>query len=469
MTKQRVHSFTDDVLADHDATGIAALIRERKISAEEATAAAIARARKVNGELDAVEFEAYARALVESRTLKTGNFAGVPTFIKDNVDVIGMPSRYGSRATSEKPARRNDPFVSQFMRLGFTVLGKSRLPEFGFNATTEFSDRGPAHNPWCTAYSTGGSSGGSAALVASGVVPVAHGNDGGGSIRIPSSCNGLIGMKPSRGRFIVSQMARSLPINIIGDGVLTRSVRDTARFFHGMEQVWRNVKLPPVGDISGPGKKRLRIGLVMDSITGIPSCAETQKTVNDTAALMESLGHRVEPMKVPVEKIFIEDFTLYWGFLAFSISTFGRLIVSFDFDASKLEPFSRGLVRYFRKRMIQTPGMLYRLRRSSADYEAALMGYDAVLSPVLAHAVAELGYLHPDVEFDELFRRLIEYVSFTPVNNVSGSPAVTLPMGESANGVPVGVQFMAANGRERTLLEIAYELEEAHPWRKITG
>ncbi len=469
MTAQRVHSFTDDVLADHDATGIAALIRDRKISAEEAAAAAIARARKVNGELNAVAFEAYERALVESRSDKTGIFAGVPTFIKDNVDVMGMPTRYGSQATSAKPARRDDPFAAQLMRLGFTVLGKSRLPEFGFNATTEFSDQDPAHNPWRTAYSTGGSSGGSAALVASGVVPVAHGNDGGGSIRIPSSCNGLIGMKPSLGRFIVCQMARSLPINIIGDGLLTRSVRDTARFFNGMEQVWQNSKLPPVGDIQGPGKKRLRIGLVMDSITGIPSCGETCKTVNDTAALMESLGHRVEPMKVPVEKIFIEDFTLYWGFLAFSISTFGRLIVSFDFDASKLEPFSRGLVRYFRKRMMKTPGMLYRLRRCAADYDAALAGYDAVLSPVLAHTVAELGYLHPDIEFDELFRRLIEYVSFTPVNNASGSPAITLPMGADANGVPVGVQFMAATGRERTLLEIAYEIEEAHPWRKITG
>jgi amidase len=206
----------------------------------------------------------------------------------------------------------------------------------------------------------------------------------------------------------------------------------------------------------------------MDSITGIPTCCETCKAVNDTASLLEKLGHHVEPMAVPVSKVFIEDFTLYWGFLAFSISTFGRLILSLDFDASKLEPFSRGLASYFRKRMKHTPGMLYRLRRSSADYDAALKGYDAVLSPVLAHTVAELGYLHPDVEFDELFRRLIGYVSFTPINNASGSPAITLPMGASANGVPLGVQLMAANGQERTLLEIAYELEAAHPWRKIT-
>jgi amidase len=469
MAAQRVHSFTDDVLADYDATGIAELIRERKISAEEAAVAAIARARKVNGELDAIEVEAYERALAESRIPKSGIFAGVPTFIKDNVDVIGMPTRHGSRATSAKPARRNDPFVSQFMQLGFTVLGKSRLPEFGFNATTECSGRSPAHNPWNTAYSTGGSSGGSAALVASGVVPVAHGNDGGGSIRIPSSCNGLIGMKPTRGRFIFSAMASTLPVKIVGDGLLTRSVRDTARFYHGMEQIWRNKKLAPVGEVTGPGKKRLRIGLVVDSITGIPTCPETRKVINDTAVLMESLGHRVDPMKVPVDKVFIEDFTLYWGFLAFSISTFGRLILSFDFDASKLEPFSLGLAQYFRKHMMKTPGMLYRLSRGAADYDAALAGYDAVLSPVLAHAVAELGYLHPDVEFDELFRRLIGYVSFTPVNNASGSPAITLPMGASANGVPIGVQFMAANGQERTLLEIAYEIEEARPWRKITG
>lgn len=469
MSNKPVHAFTNDVLADHDATAIAELIQSRKISAVEAAKAAIARAGRINDAIDAIEFEAFERALADARTPRGGVFSGVPAFIKDNVEVEGMPARYGSLATTAGPCAKNDPFAEQFLRLGFTVLGKSRLPEFGFNATTEFSSRNPARNPWNTDYSTGGSSGGSSALVAAGVVPIAHANDGGGSIRIPASCCGLVGMKCTRGRFIDSTMARSLPVNIISEGVVTRSVRDQARFFLGMERAWRNRKLPEIGEVAGPGKKRLRIGLVMDSVTGVPTDPETRGVVEDTIALLEKLGHRVEPMPIPAPESFLGDFTLYWAFLAFSLGTFGKILMSRDFDAGKFEPFSVGLKRYFLKRMMRTPGMLYRLRRSTVWYDRAQQGYDAVLTPVLAHTVAKLGYLHPDVEFDVLFKRLIGYVSFTPINNATGSPAITLPMGADSRGVPLGIQFMAARGGERTLLELAFEIEEAHPWKKITG
>lgn len=468
MSSKRVHAFGNDVLGDLDATGIAELIRNRQISAEEAVAAAIARAEAVNEHINAIEIPSFDRARQEARTPLSGLFAGVPTFIKDNSDVEGLPTRHGSLATSTQAVKSHGAFTRQYLQQGFTVMGKSRLPEFGFNATTEFASRQPARNPWHTDYSTGGSSGGSAALVAAGVVPIAHANDGGGSIRIPAACCGLVGLKPTRGRFIDSEMTRSLPLNIIGEGVVTRSVRDTAAFFHGMEQTWRNDKLPAVGHVQQGNKRRLRIGLVMDSITGIPTCPETRLAVEDTVALLESLGHRVEVMPMPVPQSFLEDFTLYWAMLSYLLSSLGKLTLSRDFDARQLDPFSQGLAAHYRKRFLKTPMMLYRLNRTAQLYAQALQQYDAVISPVLAHAVPEIGHLHPDTDFDTMFERLVRYVSFTPLNNAAGSPAISLPLGSSPNGVPIGVQFQAAHGDEKTLLELAYELELAQPFRKIT-
>ncbi len=469
MTDKRVHAFTeDDALGSYDATGIAGLIRERRISPEAAASAAIARAEKVKDALEPIAFEAFEKALADSRKPLSGFFAGVPTFIKDNSEVKGMPMRQGSAATSPKPLKKDGHFVEQFLKMGFIVMGKSRLPEFGFTATTEYAKDKPCRNPWHTDYSSGGSSGGSAAMVAAGVVPIAHGNDGGGSIRIPAACCGLVGLKPTRRRFIDSQTARLLPVNIISEGVLTRSVRDTAGFFHAMEQVWKNKKLPPVGLVTSPGKKRLRIGLVIDSITGTPTCPETRAVVERTAALLESMGHHIEPMQIQVPESFIEDFKLYWTMLAYLMISFGKIIVSRDFDARRVDNYSRSLVKYYKKHIKSTPGMLYRLPRSAGEYQQGIRGYDAILSPVLAHTVAEVGYLHPDIEFETLFGRLINYVSFTPLNNASGSPAISLPLGADSKGVPIGVQLQSASGTESTLLEIAYELEEAQPWRKIT-
>lgn len=469
MTANRVHAFADDVLADHDAVALAGLIQRREISAVEAAKAAIARAGKVNGVLNAIELATFEAALRDAAKPGSGVFAGVPTFIKDNTDLEGLPTRHGSRAVNPLPAKKHGSFARQYLAQGFTVLGKSSLPEFGFNATTEFAGEHPTRNPWNPAYSSGASSGGSAALVAAGVVPIAHANDGGGSIRIPAACCGLVGLKPTRGRFIDSEQAKSLPINVIGEGVVTRSVRDTAQFFAGMERTWRNPKLAPVGDVQGPGKKRLRIGVVTDSITGTPTCAETRAVLDETARLLEAAGHRIEPMPLPVEKWFIEDFTMYWGFLAFMVGHTGRFTLSPHFDRTALDPFSQGLAALFRKKFLKAPRMFWRLRRTEQLYAEGIRGYDAVLSPVLAHAVPPLGHLAPDVPFDTLFERLLRYAAFTPLNNTSGTPAISLPMGACGNGLPIGMQLAGTHGAERTLLELAFELEAAKPFRKIQG
>ena len=467
-TSKRVHAFTDDALGTHDAVALANLIRKGKLSATEVAQAAIARARSVADKLNAIEITAYDQALAQTHLpARPGVFAGVPTFIKDNADLEGFPTRNGTRSYTPKVAEENGPYTAQYLAQGFTVLGKSQMPEFGFNASTEFEGEHPTRNPWNTDYSPGGSSGGSAALVAAGVVPIAHANDGGGSIRVPAACCGLVGLKPTRNRHLNNKAAQSMPINIVSEGVVTRSVRDTAYFHYGMETVYRNPKLKPIGKVEGPSQRKLRLGLVIDSITGTPTCPETRAVVEDVARLMEKLGHRVEPMQIGVPSSFIEDFTLYWSLLAFMMGSLGKLILGSDFDAQRLDPFTRGLVEQYRKNFWRTPAALWRLNRSAHLYAEMIKPYDAVLSPVLGHTVPRLGHLSPAQGYESLMERLSRYIVFTPLNNAAGSPAIALPAGMSSDGLPIGVQFQAAHGEERTLLDLAYQLEAERPFKKI--
>jgi amidase len=469
-TAKRVHAFTDDVLADHDAVALAELIRKGELSATEVAQAAIARARSVADKLNAIEIAAYDQALEQTHLpAKPGIFAGVPTFIKDNADLEGFPTRNGTRSYTPATAEENGPYTAQYLSQGFTVLGKSRMPEFGFNASTEFEADHPTRNPWKTDYSPGGSSGGSAALVAAGVVPIAHANDGGGSIRVPAACCGLVGLKPTRNRHLNNKAAQSMPINIVSEGVVTRTVRDTAYFHYGMEQVYRNPRLKPIGKVEGPSQRKLRIGLVIDSITGTPTCAETRAAVEDVARLMKKLGHRVEPMTLNLPATFIDDFTLYWAMLAFMMGSLGKLILGSDFDSDRLDPFTRGLVQHYRKNLLRTPAALWRLHRSAQLYAEMIKPYDAVLSPVLGHTVPKLGHLNPAQGYDSLMEKLSRYIMFTPLNNAAGTPAISLPLATSSDGLPIGVQFQAAHGDERTLLEIAYQLEAERPFKRIAS
>jgi len=466
MTDVRVHAFTDDALADHDAVAVADLIRKGEISAREAADAAIARAEKVEPELNAVVFAAYDRL---EPSMVDGPLAGVPTFVKDNTDVRGMPTNHGTAAYVGKPAAKDGPFARQYLSSGMTVLGKSRLPEFGFNASTEFADAEPTRNPWNPEYSPGASSGGSAALVASGVVPIAHANDGGGSIRIPAACCGLIGLKPSRGRHIDADQGRSMPINLISEGVVTRSVRDTATFVAAMERNWRNTALPRVGLVEGPANRRLRVGVLTVSLGGVDADAETAATVAETAARLEKMGHDVEPAVLPISEKFVQDFITYWGLLAFFAGALGKRTLDKAFDSSKLDGFTKGLSSTYRRRFYRTPTTLFRLSRVKNAYADMLNKHDVVLSPVLAHSPPKLGHLSPNVPFDELLTRLQQYVAYTPLNNVAGTPAISLPTGATADGLPIGVQISGAHGDERTLLELAFALEQDRPWRRIQG
>lgn len=468
MTERtHVHAFTDDALGDHDAVGLAAAIASGDISARDAAEAAIARAEAVNPALNALALRDFDRALATTDRPPTGVFAGVPTFIKDNTDLSGLPTGHGSMAVRPKPKTTTEPFADQYLSSGMTMLGKTTLPEFGFNATTEYQTLPPTRNPWNTGYSSGASSGGSAALVAAGVVPIAHANDGGGSIRIPAAACGLVGLKLTRGREVQSLQGKQMPVDIISNGAVTRTVRDTAAFVAALEKYRPATKLQPIGAVAGPSNRRLRIGLITDSIAGDPTDADTAAAVQQTAELLASLGHEVVDFAVPTDHTFVRDFLHYWALMAFSTQHFGRLVTGDAFDKSKTDALTQGLARKFIRQPWLTPLSIRGLKKSEGRYREAFTDLDVVLSPVLGHTTPELGFLSPAAGFDVMFPRLVNYVSFTPLNNAAGGPAISLPLGRAGNGLPIGVHFSAAHGDERTLLELAFELEAAQPFARI--
>ncbi|GAB35960.1 amidase [Gordonia otitidis] len=466
---QHVHAFRDDALGELDGVGVGAAIAAGEISAVEAVDAALDRIDSVNSALNAVAFDDRERARKRAvdADFGMGSFAGVPSIVKNNTGFAGIPTRNGSAATPDRSATETEPLLEQFCSTGVNVVGASTLPAFGLTATTEFVDREPTRNPWDTDYSCGASSGGSAALVAAGALPIAHANDGGGSIRIPAAACGLVGFKPSRGRLLLTAESEQMPIDLIANGIVSRSVRDTAHFLADAEKFHPARDLPGTGLADTPIRRRLRVAMMTEPITGQLLDRDTENAVASVAQLLESLGHGVEHVPVPVDRRYVDDFTEYWALLAFFIDHFGKRSYGKEFDRSKLDAFTLGLSRKYLRRMWHTPSMMRALKRSTTAFRELFTRFDVVLSPTLAHTTPEIGYLDPAGDFDVIFDRLIRYVSFTPINNTSGTPAVSLPLAQSSTGLPIGVHFCADLGDERTLLELAVELEAACPFARI--
>lgn len=467
VTNQRVHAFTDDALGELDATGVAAAIASGEISTAEAVDAAISRAQQLNPTLDALLRDDFDRARRRAGRQRSGGLAGVPTVFKDNIQVAGMPMTEGSQAFPTTPAAKNGVLAAQYLATGLVPIGTTTMPEFGWTCSTE-SRTFTTHNPWNTARSAGGSSGGSAALVAAGVVPIAHGNDGGGSVRIPAGACGLVGLKPTRGRLRTTKNNAVLPVRIISDSVLTRSVRDTARFFAEAEKTYRNRTLPVLGLVDRPLDRPLRIGLMLDSPVAPATAPGVRAVIQDLATTLESLGHHVEPYRVQVPSFFADDFSAYWALLAYLGSQFGEQNFGKGFDAGKLEPLTLWLAERGRKALPKMPLHIARLLASSAASRREFRrGPDAVLTPVLTGATPELGYLGPDVDPAVHFQRLLDLVGFTPLANATGAPALSLPAGLDTDGMPVGAMFSATHGAERLLLELALQVEQARPFARI--
>ena len=453
-------SSTDN-LAEMDAIATAQAIKNGSVTAGEIVNAAIDRAEAADAKINAIVTPYYDTARERAAVAGEGAWFGVPTFVKDLNNVIGQRTTYGARAFEDNVASEQSPFIDTFFAHGLISLGKSATPEFGLTATTEPMIDAPTRSPWNLDHSVGGSSGGAAALVAARVVPAAHASDGGGSIRIPASCCGVVGLKPSRGRTPKPDGPAGRPLEISQHGVETRTVRDTAAFFALMEL---ESELPSVGFVEGPVAARKNIAFYTNSPVGGDVDPEVVAAAEATAKALHGLGHEVTEISSPFDAGVLQDFTIYWGAGA------AQAVANWEMKAGRkagygdFEPWTYGLIDYYEARRHTTEDIIVRLQSFEQDYARVFANIDLVLSPTLSGPPPAIGYLAPSQAFPIIMERITELVCFTQFMNISGAPAMSVPAAMSEKGLPIGVQLAAASGNEQAMLEVAYELEEAAPW-----
>lgn len=450
-----------------DGLGLAEAIRSGQMSASDAAQASIAAIEKLNGSINAVVTPTFEQALGRADAgLGNGPFAGVPILLKDLLDYKGVRMTQGSRLMMQNISQWTSPFVEALEGAGVNILGKANTPEFGLLATTESLALGACHNPWNLEHSTGGSSGGSAAAVASGMVPFAQSSDGGGSIRIPASCCGLFGLKPSRGKMKQTSLEPT-PGDIGVRHVIARSVRDSAMAHAIAEDVDANAAFAPTGNIEGPSSKRLKIAFNTKNYYGDEPDADVKAAIEETAKLCADLGHEIIEVTTPVDgELFIDRFLTIWasGPAALKAMVEEQIGKGAE-ETGLLEPWTLGLANYFNAKPADAmANSLAYFAQVTAHINAWFTDYDVWLSPVLKSAPPKLGEQSPEVPFDTLFERTVQYVSYTPLHNVVGTPAMSVPLHWNAAGLPIGSQFAAPLNGEATLFALAYELEAAKPW-----
>ena len=468
-------------LSAYDGMGLAELVRKKQVTPLELVEETIRRIERINPKLNLVLtklFEVEKARARAKQPLGEGPLAGVPILLKNIVEYKDADIDFGSRlyarfvAVHGRVHKANSPFIEAVEKAGMIVTGVTNAPEFGLIETTEPSLHGASHNPWNPAYTTGGSSGGSAASVAAGIVPLAHANDGGGSIRIPACQCGVFGLKPTRKReltpFTIGGLANDVA-GITSDLCVSRSVRDLAAFLNIVENK-ANPGLPPVGFVSGPSSRRLKIALVLDGVNGRRPDPEVEKALRATAKLCESLKHHVEEAKLPINGEEVTDaFLGYWAAGAVGVEGDIEKMLGKDVKRDEvLEPWTIGLVDLGKKRgLFQAVGRATKAFGAAAtSLEAFFKTYDIILSPVMRIPPYKLGHHNPHVDFETLMARVMDEVVYTPLHNACGTPAMSVPLYWTNENLPIGSQFAAWRGGEATLLALAYELEAARPWAK---
>ena len=379
-----------DSFSTYDALDLADCLKKKEISQEELIAASLKEAAKWQPRVHGIAHES--NFPVRSANVSDGVFAGVPTYIKDLEDVEGMPTRYGSKASSIKTATSNPKSVQQFLDCGFVCLGKSTTAEFGLIATTEPVFGKPTRNPHDINHSSGGSSGGAAALVASGVVPMAHGSDGGGSIRIPAAFCGLVGLKPSRGRLAAMHSEKFQAVPLTTYGVISRSLRDTISYYQDIEKREGTPNgLAPIGDNIKAKMPPQRIGLYLDGPSHSIVNQEIKDVVTHTAKILEGHGHHVELIPYPFGNDIEKWFVNYWSLMAQTISL---LVLAGREKHQKLkhtEPWTRSLASHFRKNFYKSPFAIRGLRAFKHDYSKLFSKFDLLLCPTTADVAPPIG------------------------------------------------------------------------------
>lgn len=459
-----------------DATDQAALVRRGDASPGELLEAAIERIESIDPQLNAVIIRWFEEALIAAANLPDGPFRGVPCLLKDLwAHYAGQPMTNGCQALrQELPISPADTtLVGRFRQAGLNIAGRTNSPEFGSLPTTEPIAWGVTRNPWNVDHSPGGSSGGSAAAVASGMVPFAHASDGGGSIRIPASCCGLVGLKPSQGRITLGPFRDESNLGV--ELCVSRSVRDTAALLDAVHG-------PGVGDtVIAPAPQRpyvdeltvdpgrLHIGLLDEHPLGEGLHFDCREAVHAAATLLESLGHHVEPgfPSALANREFGQRFSALWSTnMGVSVrrieAQLGRTMTDGD-----IEPVNRAMVGFARN----VSAVDYALAlAATVDFRRAVQqwwanGWDLLLTPTIAEPPALVGTFANDESAPMTpMVRAGAYVPFTPAFNSSGQPAINLPLHWNSDGLPIGVQLVAAYGREDILLRVAAQLEAAQPW-----
>jgi amidase len=468
-------------LASYDALGLADLIKRKQVSPLELVEDVIRRVEQVNSKINSVLTKNFdlekARARARSAALE-GIFAGVPVMLKNLLEYKDASIDSGSRLIAQvikKPGYRpqeNSPVVDAMERSGMIIAGITSSPEFGLIDTTEPILHGPTRNPWNLNHTAGGSSGGTAAAIAAGIVPLAHGNDGGGSIRIPACQCGVFGLKPTRSREVGNgggSGGDGGSLNISSNLCLSRSVRDTAAYLSVVENK-NNPNLPPVGFVSGPGKKRLKIALVINTLRGQKPHPEVEKATNAAARLCEKLGHKIEPINLSINgDEFIDAFVGFWASETLGLEAMAKQLIGGGTKLEDLlEPWTLGLMELAKSRgvsaCVQRATTVF--GQVTAAIEKTFQSTDVILSPVMTTPPYKIGWHDPRVPFKTLYQRVIDDVGYTPLHNACGTTAMSVPLYWTADGLPVGSQFAAWRGGESTLLQLAYELEITRPWAR---
>ena len=459
----------------HDAVGLADLVRKKEVSPTELAEAALALIDKHNPAINAITERTADFAKGEiAAGLPDGPFKGVPILLKDLFEnLMGVPSNNGSALFKGMLPPYESTLVSKVRQAGLDVVGKSQSPEFGIVPTTEPKVFGACRNPWNTAHSPGGSSGGSAAAVAAGIVPAATASDGGGSIRIPASCCGLFGLKPSRGRMGSGPSESEGWNGLATSGVVSRSVRDSAAMLDALEggdpgePYAAPAKARPWIDEVGRDPGKLKIAVSHATPPGVTPHPDCIAALDDAAKLAASLGHEIVHADLPID---LEQFMIhFWGLIAANTAAdvaelqqnFGR-----NLGLNDVERWTLNLASFADGKTVGDFMLSFRnLWRMHRPVGAFLNDYDVLLTPTLGSPPVRLGVIDTDLEDKhELLRRIEAFIPYTPVANAFGHPGISVPLYWNADGLPVGVMFQAKLGADDLLLRLGSQLEAARPW-----
>jgi amidase len=459
----------------HDAMGLAAAVASREVTPAELLETALARLAQAQPRLAPVSLmeTGFAEASL-ARGLPDGPLTGVPFLLKDLfTNLPGTRLTNGSRLFGTIDCRFESTLMRRYIEAGLVVFGKTASPELGCNVTTESVLHGPVRNPWDPTRSAGGSSGGAAVAVATGIVPVAHASDGGGSIRIPASACGLVGLKPSRARMPVGPLIGEAWNGLATGHVISRTVRDTAAFLDATAgaEPGDPYACPPIQGTflaaAGRDPDPLTIALVTRAPGGVPVDPACVAAAERAATRLAALGHRIEPFDLELdgEALIRHQLTIVAVNLAGDITTFQRLLDR-PADASTLEACTLALAERGRATAaLDFAEALAGIQRLARRFGQIFTRFNLVLTPTLATPPPPLGLIDQDMaDLDRFLALTVGLIPFTPLYNMTGCPAISLPLEHAADGLPIGVMLGAPLGREDRLLEVAGQLERAHPW-----